>query len=133
MWMTDSQIYVLYRDSRSRGKEIKILAELNDCSVDTIRLILHRQGADVSIRGIVREDAVSADQLKEAKKLRTSGLTYRRIAEATGIPIRSVRYYLSKFRKEEDHEIKNVVCDRANESDRSTDQSAGPSSRRNTS
>lgn len=101
MWMTDSQIYVLYRDARFRDKEIRILAELNDCSPDTIRLILHRQGADVAVRGVQREDPVSAVQLREARRLRSDGLTYRRIAEATGIPIRSVRYYLGKFRKED--------------------------------
>lgn len=98
--MTDSQIYVLYRDARFKDKGIKILAELNGCSADTIRLILYRQGADVTVRGINRKDIVTAEQLKEAKKLRDCGLTYRRVSEATGIPLRSVRYYLSKFRKE---------------------------------
>ncbi len=99
--MSEGQIYVLYRDARFPNKEIKILAELNGCSTDTIRLILHRQGADISLRVSQREDIVTSGQLREARKLRSDGLTYRRISEATGIPIRSVRYYLNKFRKGE--------------------------------
>ena len=99
MWMSESQIYTLYRDAKFRAKEIRILSELNGCSQDTIRLILYRQGAPVTLRVSQREDAVTAHQLREAKKLRGDGLTYQKIADATGIPIRSVRYYLNKFKE----------------------------------
>lgn len=102
MWMTDSQIFVLYRDARFRDKQIKILAQLNDCPTEVIRTILRRNGADLPARAQhYGHDLVNADQLREARRLRRTGATYAEIASATGIPARSVRYFLGKFRKED--------------------------------
>ncbi len=98
MWMTESQIYVLYRDARFPDKQIKILSELNDCSAEAIKTILTRRGAEVTRRAKhYGNDLVTADQLREVRRLRRQGASYREISEATGIPPRSVRYYLEKF------------------------------------
>ncbi len=98
MWMSESQIVASYRDARFPAKQIGILAQLNDCSPRTIKMILMKHGhPSAAAPKHYGNDAVTSEQLCRIRRLRDSGASYRVIAEATGISKRSVRYYLSKF------------------------------------
>lgn len=44
LYYTDEDILILYRDSRDKIREIKILAQLNDCSTKDILGVLKRAG-----------------------------------------------------------------------------------------
>ena len=44
MMMTDGEICASFRDAKNRRKQIKILAELNDCKTDKIVDILNKYG-----------------------------------------------------------------------------------------
>ena len=41
---TDAEIVALYRDAKKKGREIQILAELNDTDMATIKRILKDNG-----------------------------------------------------------------------------------------
>jgi hypothetical protein len=40
MWISEYDIRVFYRQAKDREKQIKILADLNACPVDTIKKII---------------------------------------------------------------------------------------------
>ena len=101
MWMSEAEIVTSYREAKSPSQQIKILAQLNDCSACTIKMVLHKHGI-VTPQTPKRygDDRVSADQLRAARTLRKDGISYREIERQTGIPNGLARYYLGKFRKE---------------------------------
>ena len=88
--MSDEQIEAAYRQSRYKIKEIRILAQLNDCPESCIRAILERR------RG--RRDT-SDEDTGRIVPLRRKGLTYREIARETGLSTGKIRYLLTKKEK----------------------------------
>lgn len=59
--MSDSEIVVRYNQAKEKGKQVKILAELNDCSVERIIDILVANGVDTRkfnrLRGSLKNKA----------------------------------------------------------------------------
>lgn len=99
LWMSEDQIVALYRDARHRSAEVKILSELNACSPATIKMILAKHGlAPSQSPRRYGDDRLSVEQVKTAKRMRSDGATYRRIAEEIGAPMWAVRYYLNKLK-----------------------------------
>ena len=43
MYFTPSEIRKMYREAKNKRKQIEILADLNDCSVDEIKKILEEK------------------------------------------------------------------------------------------
>lgn len=96
--MSEAQIVASYRGAKSPSSQIKVLAQLNDCSASTIKMILCKHGIYTAQAPITYgDDRVSADQLREARALRRDGKSYREIEDATGIPRGLARYYLKKI------------------------------------
>lgn len=97
--MSEDQIVALYRDARHRSTEVRILSELNACSPATIKMILAKHGlAPSQAPRRYGDDRMSAEQIRAAKRMRSDGATYRRIAEEIGAPMWAVRYYLNKLK-----------------------------------
>ena len=46
LFFTDEDIYILYRDSKHKKQSVKILTQMNLCTVDEIKDALIRGGAD---------------------------------------------------------------------------------------
>lgn len=98
MWMSEHDIIASYREAKAPSQQIKILAQLNDCSTATIKMLLQKHGITTSqAPKRYGDDRVTADQMREARRLRMAGTSYREIEERTGIPSGLARYYLSKF------------------------------------
>lgn len=96
--MTEFEIIASYREAKAPSQQIKILAQLNDCSTTTIKMLLHKHGITTSqAPKRYGDDRVTAEQIREARKIRQAGASYREIEERTGIPNGLARYYLSKF------------------------------------
>ena len=96
--MSENQIVTSYREAKHPASQVKILAELNDCSPRTIQMILTKHGYLIpqSAKNYGR-DHVTSEQLKTIRRMREDGASYQTIAEAVGATKRTVRYLLSKY------------------------------------
>jgi hypothetical protein len=98
MQMTNDEIIMSYRQAKNRGEQIKILSELNACTVDEICTILKAGGVR---RGLKKP---------EPKKISTatvSEITGKAPADFTGVRGR-IRYLLEQ-RKLIDDELSEIA------------------------
>ena len=103
MTMSKEEIVRGYRLAKDKNKQVKILAQLNDCDVYTIIEILQSEGA---ISGISRKTPskkadgrmkYGEETLADVAKLYGEGLSNSQIAEQCGIPIGSVSTIVKKL------------------------------------
>lgn len=77
MQMTDSEILASYRQAKDKAAQVKILAELNACPVQTIKDILVAQGVDwrqlPRVRGKGTEEKKPAETTEKATENGQSG------------------------------------------------------------
>ena len=73
MQMTDSEILASYRQAKDKAAQVKILAELNACPVQTIKDILVAQGVDwrqlPRVRGKGTEEKKPAETTEKATEI----------------------------------------------------------------
>lgn len=60
MIMTDGEIMCAFREAKDKSKQVKILSEINCCSVDKIISILQNNGVTVNYRPRTRKRKVCA-------------------------------------------------------------------------
>ena len=90
--MTDSEICVLYRDAKSKKRQIRILSELTLKTPTQIKKILERAGFDLSNAknaGRGRPDTAWYDE--EAQRLYDEGADVDEMTKELGIPRNFVR------------------------------------------
>lgn len=84
-WMKDEEICKLYKNAKNQKEQVKILAELNGCSIDTIERILKSAGYEPELppqpkkRG--RHKDWSVKEFVQLLRLADSGLSFRKIAK----------------------------------------------------
>lgn len=102
MWMSENQIVTSFREAKHPASQVKILAELNDCSPRTIQMILTKHGHPTpQAAKNYGMDALTGEQVRVIRRMREDGASYQIISEAVGASKRTVRYILSKFSKKE--------------------------------
>jgi hypothetical protein len=105
MQYTDSEICALYRDAKDKAKQIKILAELNNCSPDEIREVLSRHGAEIQACARMKWTPLLIDRVLA---LRKEGLTHAKIAYQIGATEKAVRNQLVKIHKKEGEKMRKT-------------------------
>jgi hypothetical protein len=104
MWMSENQIVTSFRESKHPAAQIKILAQLNDCSPRTIQMILTKHGYPTpQAAKNYGQDVMTGEQVKIIRRMREDGASYQTIADAVGTTKRTVRYLLSKYVNKEDN------------------------------
>lgn len=106
MQMTNDEIIMSYRQAKNRSEQIKILSELNACTVDEICTILKAGGVDGREIGGVRRGL----KKPEPKKINTatvSEITGKAPANFSGVRGR-IRYLLEQ-RKLIDNELAEIA------------------------
>jgi len=106
MQMTNDEIIMSYRQAKNRGEQIRILSELNECTVDEICTILKAGGIDGREIGGARRGL----KKPEPKKINTatfSEITGKAPADFTGVRGR-IRYLLEQ-RKLIDDELAEIA------------------------
>ncbi len=106
MQMTDDEIIVSYRQAKNRGEQIKILSELNACTVDEICTILKAGGVDGREIGGVRR-GLKKPEPKKISTATVSEITGKAPADFTGVRGR-IRYLLEQ-RKLIDDELAEIA------------------------
>jgi len=96
MEMTKGEICREYRTSKNKGKQIKILAQLNCCSVKDIREILIEGGEQ--LRGVPKEN-------EEAKTLDSECEVPKAVVEVPKAVVEAVKVYYYKV----DQAMKQVL------------------------
>lgn len=103
MTMSKEEIVREYRLAKDKNKQVKILAQLNDCDTYTIIEILQSEGA---ISGIPRKAPskkadgrikYSEETLADVAKFYGEGLSNAQIAERCGVPMGSVSTIIKKL------------------------------------
>lgn len=104
MWMKPDEIVHSYRMARSPGKQIRVLAELNDCSREEIRRILESEGVTVlsaAARKHTKRDEpyVVTEEDRTMMYLRKNGVSVAEIAKKTGHSKSTVFVRLKKLKE----------------------------------
>jgi DNA-binding transcriptional MerR regulator len=85
MQMTESEIKRRFREAKNPQAQIRILADLNDCSVDDIKAILNPEEAKARKRNADVElmiEALSEEMDRVDKEIRRLELRYKNIKGA---------------------------------------------------
>ena len=86
IWQTERDICYMYRHSRKPSEQIKIMAELNGCSVEKIKDVLKRNGItpakpEKANRRKIRAENWKVEDLVQLLYLVESGMSIRKLAE----------------------------------------------------
>lgn len=103
LWMSDRDICDMYRGALNSQKQIKILAQLNDCKEGDIMAVLERNGINISEACKTRKHSgkVKCWTVPEIIKLlylAESGASNRRLAEVFGRNETSIKCKLSAIK-----------------------------------
>ena len=94
MHMTDDEIVVRYRQAKDQQEQVKILAQLNNCSTETVAAILVKRGEIEMAR------VWTAEEDAELIRMKKNGASGKEMAERFDAPEHSIKSRLQVLKND---------------------------------